>query len=234
MDGTEFGGILLRTGWLSQLPEPERQTLLSICRIRRFRAGEPLYNAGDPPGGIHGLAFGVVALVYPDPSAEMTLVHLAQPGIWLGEIAMLNDMPRRVSAIARTNCATMYAPLPALQTLLEARPEWWRHIGQISAHNLAFAIGGAEDLMLRDNNRRCIATLLRLCGCRTADPDPALAGASPVTQDELASMANMSRNKVGEVLRNLEERGLITLGYRTVTVRDGAALRAMVDGAPSH
>ena len=229
MHGTEFGGILLRTGWLSQLAEPERQTLLSICRIRRFSAGEPLYNAGGPAGGFHGLAFGIVEMVYPDRSADMTLVHLAQPGIWFGEIAMMNDKPRRHSAIARTDCATLYAPLPALRTLLEARPEWWRYIGQISAHNLAFAIAGAEDLMLRDNDRRCIATLLRLCGCRAADPDPMLAGASPVTQDELASMANMSRNKAGEVLRNLEERGLITLGYRTVTVRDGAALRAMVD-----
>jgi CRP/FNR family transcriptional regulator, cyclic AMP receptor protein len=230
MHGTEFGGILLRNGWLSQLPDAERQTLVSICRIRRFNAGDPLYNAGDPAGGFHGLAFGVVALVYPDRSADMTLVHLAQPGIWFGEIAMMNNMPRRVSAIARTNCATMYAPLPALRTLLEARPEWWRFIGQISAHNLAFAISGAEDLMLRDNNRRCIATLLRLCGCRAEDPDPMLAGASPVTQDELASMANMSRNKAGEVLRELEERGLISLGYRSVTIRQGATLRAMVDG----
>lgn len=229
MHGTEFGGILLRTGWLSQLPADVRDAVLAICRTRRFSAGAAIYNAGDPTGGVHGLAFGVVAMVYPDPTADMTLMHLAQPGMWFGEVSFVNDAPRRVSAIARTDVVTFYTPLPALRALLEAQPTWWRHLAQISTMNMAFAIAGAEDLMLRDNNRRCIATLLRLCGCRTADPDTALAGAAPVTQDELASMANMSRNKAGEVLRDLEERGLITLGYRTVTIRQGAVLRAMVD-----
>ncbi len=229
MHGTEFGGILLRTGWLAKLPENVRDAILSVCRIRRFVAGEAIYNAGDPTGGVHGLAYGVVAMVFPDPTADMTLMHLAQPGMWFGELSLVNDGPRMASAIARTDVITFYTPLPALNALLEAEPTWWRHIAKISALNQISTIAGAEDLMLRDTSRRCIATLLRLCGCRTADPDPMLSGASPVTQDELASMANMSRNKAGEVLRELEAQGLITLGYRTVTVRNGAALRALVD-----
>jgi CRP-like cAMP-binding protein len=229
MDGSEFGGILLRRGWLSLLPADVRDAVLSIARIRRFSAGSAIFSAGDPPGGIHGVAFGVVALVYPDRASEMTLVHLTQPGTWLGQVSLLTEEPRRVTAQARSDVATCYVPLPPLRALLEANPQWWRLISLISVENLDLAIGGAEDLMLRDNDRRCIATLLRLCGCRFEDPDPSLAAAAPVTQDELAAMANLSRNKAGEVLRSLEERGLITLGYRTVTIRQGAQLRGMVD-----
>jgi DNA-binding GntR family transcriptional regulator len=50
-----------------------------------------------------------------------------------------------------------------------------------------------------------------------------------LTQDELAGAANMSRNSVGTMLKRLAARGLVELGYRSLTVVSPAALRAFVE-----
>jgi hypothetical protein len=42
-------------------------------------------------------------------------------------------------------------------------------------------------------------------------------------------MANLSRHTSGEILRELEADGLITLGYRSIALRDPASLRAIIN-----
>ena len=51
----------------------------------------------------------------------------------------------------------------------------------------------------------------------------------PITQDELAGAANLSRNSVGAMLQRLAKRGLIERGYGGVAIRGSAALRDFVE-----
>jgi CRP-like cAMP-binding protein len=113
--------------------------------------------------------------------------------------------------------------------MLSKRPHWWRHLGVLAFENGNIAANAAADLKIRDSKRRCIAALLRLSGCRFSDPAEETPIEVMLTQEELAAMANMSRNNIGEVLRKLAERRLIELGYRTIIVRAPAALRAIID-----
>ena len=53
----------------------------------------------------------------------------------------------------------------------------------------------------------------------------------PVTQDELAGAANLSRNSVGAIVQRLRARGLVELGHRGMVVCAPAGLRAAC-GAP--
>ena len=89
----------------------------------------------------------------------------------------------------------------------------------------------AADLLIRDSELRCAAVLLRLGGRRFAGPDDAAPAVIPLTHDELAAAANLSRNTTGAMLRKLTARGLIELGYRGIIVRTPPALRAFVDTA---
>jgi transcription initiation factor IIE alpha subunit len=50
-----------------------------------------------------------------------------------------------------------------------------------------------------------------------------------MTQDELAGMANLSRQTIGPILRALAEEGHITANYRSITLKDPFALRVIVD-----
>ena len=84
-------------------------------------------------------------------------------------------------------------------------------------------------MLIRDSERRCAAVLLRMGGHRFAGPADSDPVEVQLTQDELAGAANLSRNSVGAMLKRIAKRGLIELGYRGVTIRSPAMLRAFVD-----
>jgi CRP/FNR family transcriptional regulator, cyclic AMP receptor protein len=225
----EFGERFLRHGWLARTPVDFQRALFPICRLRRYSAGETLYAAGDEPGGIYGLVRGSVCVSMVGTATEMHFVHLLQPGNWFGEGSALTGRPRRVSVVARTDVTVAHATLGNLQTLLAERPEWWRHIGCMAVETNSTSNTAGGDLMIRDPELRCIATIMRLCGCRFEDPEDDVVVTASVSHEELGSMANLARNTVGDILRRLSDRGLVELGYRTIKVRDGDTLRAMVD-----
>ena len=137
--------------------------------------------------------------------------------------------PSMVSATARSDVTVANAPLGSLQTPLARNPEWWRLIGCLSVELNDFMTASGDDLMIREPERRCIATILRLCSCRFEDPEDDITVTASVSHEELGSMANLARNTVGDILRRLSDRGLVELGYRTIKVRNGDTLRAMVD-----
>jgi CRP/FNR family transcriptional regulator, cyclic AMP receptor protein len=230
MHDVEFGKSLLRRGWLSRTPLDFQQAFFPICRLRRFAAGETLYAAGDEPGGVFGVVRGSVAVSIPVVTNEMHFVHLFQPGVWFGEASMMTGLPRRVTAVARTDVTVANAPIGSMRSLLSRHPEWWRMIGCLSIELNDFMTASGDDLLIRDPERRCIATILRVCGCRFEDPEADVAVTASLSHEELANMANLARNTVGEILHRLSAQGLVELGYRTISVRDGDALRVMVDG----
>ena len=94
--------------------------------------------------------------------------------------------------------------------------------------NTSIAMSAADDLLIRDTSRRCIATLLRLAGLRnTSGLTPPLSEVD-VTQEELAYLSNLSRNATGLLLRDLQKRGLIELAYKSIRILNAPALQELV------
>jgi len=226
--GDDYADILTREGWLTRTPADFQSAVISGCIPTRRAAGEPLYQIGDAPGGLFGICSGALEISTPlgDPDADV--LHLAQPGFWFGAGPALTGEPRRMRVGVRTDTVLAHLPLTALNRIMANRPEWWRHVGALAIENMDVVIGAAADLLIRDNRRRCVAVLLRLCGARYADPCSDASLDLAVSQTELASMAHLSRNGAGAVLRQLARCDLIDLGYRTITVRAPAAMRAIV------
>ena len=79
-----------------------------------------------------------------------------------------------------------------------------------------------SDNLLLTGERRCAAALLRLM--------PAAGCEVPVSQNELAQLAGMSRHTAGRVLRDFEKAGYITIGYRQILVHDQDRVRAVREG----
>lgn len=218
---------LLSGEWISRQPEAFQRALLDIVVWRHVEAGTTINHAADDAGGIWGLAHGQIdiASALGEPGSPVGDVYL--PGQWAG-IGPIFGRPRGADGSARIASLVAMVPLPRLQTLLRNNPGWWECVGQLATY-MSFRYGGATgDLLIRDSRQRCIAVLLRLADCRHRDP------ATPTTiilnHADLAAASNMSRHPAGEVLRELDALGLIDLGYGKVTIRDAAALRAIVDG----
>ncbi len=156
-------------------------------------------------------------------------MHFVHPVFWIGYLPILSGRPRRLAASARTPVWIARVSRDQVTALLAKRPEWLRHFMQLAIVYGDVASNVAADLLIRDSERRCAAVLLRLSGHRFAGPGDGAAVEVPMTQSELAGAANLSRNSVGTIVQKLKARGLIDLGYRGVTIRAPAALRAFIE-----
>jgi len=229
MDREEGMEILCSRGWLSATPAEFQEAILLRCDWRGIEAGASIQAGGEQAGELIGLARGIVAMRTILGRADTPIMHFAHPVFWFGYVPILTGQPRRIAASARSPVWLARIPQATVRALLAERPEWWRHLMQLSIIYGDVSQTVAADLLIRDSERRCAAVLLRLGGRRFGGPDDKVPLEVSVTQNELAGAANLSRNSVSTMLQRLKARGLIALGYRAMTIPSPATLRDFVD-----
>lgn len=220
--------IASREGWLTLTPAAFRQAVLERCQLLHLDAGTRLYSVGDGPGGVYCVITGVLRVTIAPGDEGPFFAHLMQPGLWIGEGPALSGQPRLVGLSAGRVSEVLHLPLPALNAIVDSVPAAWRCIGGLSVLNLQMAIGVVNDLMIRDDGKRCIATLLRLGGCRLPTPSRAPPVAVDASQEDLATMANLARSTVSAILKRLQAQGLVALDYRRVVILQPDRLRALL------
>lgn len=219
------GEALLRArGWLADIAEPLQGRLIAHGRWVQRAPGEPLAMAGDEFGGLIGIATGCAFSRVGNAPAEVAMTDLHFGPVWMASRALVPGEARVISVVAQTEVSALRIPQFALFQLMGEHPELTAHLFRNFANVFARMAMVLGDCHVRDGRGRCIATLLRLSDRQLQGVVPERI---PIGQLELAGMANLSRQKAGEVLRELEDRGLIELGYRWVAVRDRAGLAAL-------
>ena len=215
---------LREQGWLSEIAEPLQGKLLAQGRWIRREPGEPLAMAGDEFGGLIGIASGAVYSRVGNAPADVAMTDLHFGPVWMTSRAIVPGEMRMITVVAQTGVTAIRIPQFALLQLMGDHPELTVHLFRNIANIFARLTLVVGDGHVRDGRGRCIATLLRLSDGELQGVVPERL---PIGQLELAGMANLSRQKAGEVLRELEDRGLIELGYRWIAVRDREGLAAL-------
>ena len=194
--------IVSREGWLSFAPPPFRQIVLARCKLQAHKAGAMLYSVGDPAqGGMFGLVSGSFALSMAN-AAPMSRIS---PGLAPGSAKPPPSPSGRGGSNSRSRamqkCCICRCPRSAI---VAADPGAWRFFGLASIAHIDTAIGGADDLLIRDHVKRSVAVLLQLGGCRYRTPRSAQPIEVDVSQEDFAAMTNTARTTAGTVLRALD------------------------------
>jgi len=213
--------VLKQWGWLSHLPAELQDTVLSAGRERQFDRGSAVFAVGDPPGGAYAIVEGEVAITIAPGPAGPHLVHLARPGLWIGEGAFFTRQPRRVGLEALSKSTLFHLPLDAMDRLTHSDPEWMRRFGQMLMLNVDLALHTIDDLLIPDPTRRVIAALVRCLGDREG-------GKLAISQSELGRMTNVSRKVVNRVVGTLANAGLVQQGYGQIEVLSTKALARFI------
>jgi CRP-like cAMP-binding protein len=215
-------------GWLALTSADFRQAVLERLTLRRFAAGEAIYRIGDGEGGLWAIVEGGVQFEIPGPQLAPGLAYVAIPGFWFGETPLIRKSVRQLDAIATQPSVFAAISLADCRSVLDEDPSRWQWIALLANMNSDLALGLTADLLLQDPQQRIIAALLRLAGWRTSPHFVANPGPIHLTQQQLGRIANLSRTAASGILRDLERRGLIVMGYRSLEVLDGDGLRALL------
>jgi CRP/FNR family transcriptional regulator, cyclic AMP receptor protein len=219
--------VVLSQGWLSHTPLSFRRTVLDRCLLERFKAGTQVYAVGDEPGGMYGIVSGGLGISIAPGERGPYTAHFAMPGTWFGEAAAITRQPRRVGLTATRDSELLHLRLRAIDEIVRLDPSAWRLFALVTIGHLDMAIGGSDDLMIRDHVQRFVAVLLRIGNCRRVTPRGCEIEVD-MNHEELAYMANVARTTAGAILRKLEADGHLALSYRRIRILAPDTLRAML------
>jgi CRP/FNR family transcriptional regulator, cyclic AMP receptor protein len=228
-DIATYSAFLLNNGWLAHCSRGFAESFIAHCHWRHVPAGTGIQHAGEPGATVTGIAHGNALLTTSLSSPDSPTIHVMQPGEWFGFVPLFIGGMRPNSIVARTDVVLATMSQPEIEALLAPRPEWWRDIGTLGIIHANIATGIAADMMIRESRRRCAASLLQVADCRHADRLGSELASTPLSQEELAAIANLSRTSISSILRDFEETGLIKLGYRSFTIMQPGKLRDLVD-----
>lgn len=177
--------------------------------------GDFLFCAGDMPLGLYGLRRGSVEVRLPLIAGEQVSLLRMNEGFWIGDGALLTNVPRLISVVAAEDSSFLYLPSDAVFKLLEDAPHHWRSFHDLATRNAHLtAIILAEALSLTVRARVC-RLLLTLSKNRVE---------AHITQDGLAKTLGIARPTLRRCLADLSELGAIENRYKRIGILDRSLL----------
>lgn len=219
--------------FLGDLPAATAAELVRASRTVRYRPGQMILREGASDTHVVLILSGFVKATTAVEGVE-TLLGIRLPGEVIGEIGALMGEPRTATVVA---CGRVVAGLlgkPDLDAFLLRHPRAYQLVTAVVARQLRWANRRRADFVAFPAHIRLARLLVEIadvCGRPFADGTVEIG--VPLTQPELATMIAIAQATVEKAVHELRDLGLISTGYRKVTILDPVRLRALADGTPA-
>jgi CRP/FNR family cyclic AMP-dependent transcriptional regulator len=137
---------LARVDLFAGLDKKDLQVLTNACQERTYKAGSTLIKQGDTGVGLYVIISGTVHITQannPD-KAEVDL-GTAGPGSVLGEMSLLDDLPRSATITAVTDVTALLLPVWEFRTTLRNHPDIALRLLSVLSHRLRKAESHSRD-----------------------------------------------------------------------------------------
>lgn len=207
--------------FLERFSQEERNEIERISVRRPYRKGAIIFLSGDNAGEVLLIRSGQIKLTVASVDGREILIGIRGPGEIIGEMSLIDQSPRSASAFALTKVEMLVLPVREFTRLVDddfgfsrkLLDEMCRKVRDSTMHQLEL---GLDDVPGRVARR--LATLMDRFG--TDQLDGATTLRSPITQQELADWAGVSRQAVVKELGRLRELGWLETKGASMIVRN--------------
>jgi len=106
------------------LDKKELRHIANSCQERKFPAGSVLMQQGDTGAGLFVITSGHVKVTQAtDPDRAEENLRTMGPGEVLGEMALLDDLPRSATVTAVDDVTALLLPIWEFRTILHSNPD---------------------------------------------------------------------------------------------------------------
>jgi CRP-like cAMP-binding protein len=216
---------LRRCSLFAHADEATLETVARTLRRRRFKRNGVIFHQGDPGDSLFIVESGrVKVVVLSAEGAEDAIIATLGPGMFFGELALLDGAARSASAIAVEPSETLILDRESFDGLMDTQPRFRRAILAALATELRRLTGHVEELQFLDLLGRLAMRIVRMA--EEAEPgtrsDVRLAW--PYNQSELAGMIGGARQSINRLLQGLITDGLIRFEGDVLVIPDLDAL----------
>ena len=220
---------LAQIPWLERLSESERQRAVDALVVSEVQVGETICRIGRPVTYWFGLVDGLLKMNNDDSQGPVITFTGVAPGGWFGEGTVLKHEHYRYNIQALRKSRVAGLPVETFDWLIDHSLGFNRFVMHQLNERLGQFIAAREIDRLNNPNLRVARNLAALFHPLLY---PNVGGILRITQQELAYLVGLSRQRVNEALAVLSVKGWIRVEYGGLRVLDLQALRYGELGGP--
>jgi CRP/FNR family cyclic AMP-dependent transcriptional regulator len=209
--------------WLALLMPEERTRAVASLQVGDAQAGDYVCRVGKPVTYWFGVVEGLLKMSA-DNAQGLTMTFTGvPPGGWFGEGTALKREPYRYNIQALRKSVVAGLPVESFHWLLDHSIGFNRFVMNQLNERLGQFISAREIDRMNNPDQRVARSLAALFNPVLY---PGVGDVLRITQQELAYLVGLSRQRVNESLRTLEAQGVIRVEYGGLRVIDLVALRS--------
>lgn len=218
--------LLKQIPLFASLEPADQEQLAALLRKRSVGRGAVLFRQGDEGTALYIILRGRIRITIRTKLEDEITLAILNDGEFLGEMALLDGMPRSADATALDETQLyvlnrndflvfLTKNSQAVQTVLQA---------------LSLRLRNTDDLLAEICFSSLSSRLARRLTEMAAAAKPAESGTQSVrlTQRELASMLGTTRESVNKELKVLRDRGILNTSRNLITIHDPQGLRRRI------
>ena len=209
--------------WLQDLADGERGRTLDALVVNEVQVGEFICRIGRPVTYWFGLLDGLLKMSNDDSQGAVITFTGVAPGGWFGEGTVLKREHYRYNIQALRKSRVAGLPVDTFHWLLDHSIGFNRFVMNQLNERLGQFIAAREIDRISSPDLRVARNLAALFHPLLS---PNVGGILRITQQELAYLVGLSRQRVNEALTALANKGWIRVEYGGLRVLDLQALRS--------
>ena len=203
--------------WSKGLTPEERSRVERDTTSRIYPKGSFIFRVGDVVDYWMGIVDGLAKMTVLQSDGAATSFVAVGPGSWFGEGSVIKQVRREYDGMTLRNCEIAFMPRATFMWLLERSLPFNRFIIDQLNERLWQFVGLAQRDRLLDPNARVALSLAALFNAQLS---PGIGSALVISQEEIAELAGLSRQRTNEALKLLGEKGLLRTERVGITVLD--------------
>jgi CRP/FNR family transcriptional regulator, cyclic AMP receptor protein len=195
---------------LSDLPGHLTTELFASAKRVRLVAGNALFRAGDSGDDCYRIEDGLLKVTISHSGDERILAFVGRGDI-VGELAMIDGLPRPASVVAVRDATLSCLSRTAFETFAKKHPELYKSLVGLLAKRLRetdTVVAAGSFLSLKGRVARTMLELAEHFGQEVGSGRIVIR--QKIRQNDLAAMAGVARENVTKVLNDWQREKLVT------------------------
>jgi CRP/FNR family transcriptional regulator, cyclic AMP receptor protein len=204
--------------------------LFASARLCRPKAGDTLFHKGDTGDGCYRLDKGLLKVCLTSPKGEERIIAILHSGAIVGDLAVIDGLPRAASIVAVTDCELRFVSKVAFEHFAQKHPEIYQHLARMLAARLRDAdaiIGLFAFLPMKARVARALLDLAEDLGEETSSGEILIP--RMITQSDLAAMAGVARENTNRISSEWKRSQLVTKSSGSYRIADKGRLEAEIN-----
>ncbi|MGI9603584.1 MAG: Crp/Fnr family transcriptional regulator [Acidimicrobiales bacterium] len=209
----------------ARLTPQSREAMDRAGRKQKIEAGEYLFHEGDRADAVHVVETGLLRVERNLVNGRRVLLTLIGPGGYMGELAAFDNSARSATAAAVVDTELLTISVTDFLGLIDHSPDLARDLLTRAAARMRTLTEQLLEAAAGSAAARVAARLVELVDMLEPEAEPPITIRLPITQEELAQWAGLSREGAVGGLRELRDAGVIDTARMKVSILSPTDLR---------